>query len=710
LSRRIPKLKLGIKAKFIGILLIAAVLPLAIGLAAIWVLGYRDLQHDRGVLFELAASHLALGLTEKLQTQIEELNELSRNPELAAWLSHENNRFSSLSGAEISNRVTEIDARWPGLPESDPELQTILTNALSQSLGEYRARHPFLAEILVTDVHGQLAGATEKTSDYWQADEAWWQEADKLQSDQAWLEGVSYDESARVHSIDIALPVFDPAAPARPVGIIKGVLNATPLFFSVEPILDESTTDRHLVLGDGRILIALAAQEKVVPLQQRVNEQIVRKLARKEFGWMIASTDGGPKRLIGYARVMAARSSTSMIQAAGLTPLYVIVHEDLAAVMFPVRRQLWLVTLVGGALLFSFSVVGLYVATVKIIRPIRTLRLAAQTVTAASDSAAPAATVQPLEVILRQVSRITTRDEIQHLAEDFLRMAKRILRYQDQLNDEIAIKTAEIQRDLEVAREFQEALMPRSYPEVPTPPQGDGLCLNFHHVYLPTSSVGGDFFDVIKLSDHRAGIFIADVMGHGARSALVTAILRTLLLDFAGQANDPAQFLSLLNRHFSSIIKQSNQFIFVSAFYLLIDTERAVATFAAAGHPPPLVADRGARRVMPLIEKLVDNPALGVFPESTYMSFSRLIKANDVFLLFTDGAFETMNRAGEEFGHDRLRAVVERSLDAPMHELTQDVMAALDEFRGTQAPADDICLVACEIRASKTAAQARATS
>jgi len=99
-----------------------------------------------------------------------------------------------------------------------------------------------------------------------------------------------------------------------------------------------------------------------------------------------------------------------------------------------------------------------------------------------------------------------------------------------------------------------------------------------------------------------------------------------------------------------------------------------------------------------LIERLEDNPALGLFPESSYQIFSRPIKANDVFLLFTDGVFELMNPEGEEFGRDRLRQTIERNLDVPAHTLTERVIEALDEFRSTVAPADDICLVACEIR------------
>ena len=171
-----------------------------------------------------------------------------------------------------------------------------------------------------------------------------------------------------------------------------------------------------------------------------------------------------------------------------------------------------------------------------------------------------------------------------------------------------------------------------------------------------------------------------------------------LLQDLAGKTENPGEFLALLNRHFHSIISQSEQFIFVTAFYLLIDTQRATASFASAGHPPPFVADRATRRVESLIEHLEDNPALGLFPESSYTNFSRPLKTNDLFLLFTDGAFELTNPEGEEFGQDRLRAAIERNLDVPAHGLTEQVMAALDEHRRGVIPADDICLVACEIR------------
>jgi serine phosphatase RsbU (regulator of sigma subunit) len=100
---------------------------------------------------------------------------------------------------------------------------------------------------------------------------------------------------------------------------------------------------------------------------------------------------------------------------------------------------------------------------------------------------------------------------------------------------------------------------------VPTQGEDDSLTLNFHHLYQAALSVSGDFCHVIKLSDHRVGIFIADVMGHGTRSALVTAILRTLLHGLTTKANEPGLFLSALNQEFRNTIEPTGQVIFASA-------------------------------------------------------------------------------------------------------------------------------------------------
>jgi len=168
-------------------------------------------------------------------------------------------------------------------------------------------------------------------------------------------------------------------------------------------------------------------------------------------------------------------------------------------------------------------------------------------------------------------------------------------------------------------------------------------------------------------------------MGHGARSALVTAILRTLLQDLAAKADDPAQFLSLLNRHFHSIIETEQSIHFRLG---VLSAYRPPSAQRRATHRGPSAAIcRGSfdSSSVSLIERLEDKPGLGTVPRKarTGISVDRFA-ADDVFLLFTDGVFELMNPEGEEFGRERLRQTIERHLDEPAHTLTERVIEALD--------------------------------
>ncbi|HEY5793348.1 MAG TPA: PP2C family protein-serine/threonine phosphatase [Chthoniobacterales bacterium] len=301
---------------------------------------------------------------------------------------------------------------------------------------------------------------------------------------------------------------------------------------------------------------------------------------------------------------------------------------------------------------------------------------------------------------LEEVSRIRTGDEIEALAGDFTIMAGQLIRHQENLKEQIAAKTAEIQSDLDMARELQQAFLPREYPQVPSRGEADPLTLHFHHLYQAAMSVSGDFCDVIKLDDHRAGVFIADVMGHGTRSALVTAILRTLLHNLAQEVNDPAWFLSQLNRHFHETMKQTDQLIFVTACYVVIDTQKKTVRCASAGHPSPLCCNRLSGTTDLFFDSLKNNPAIGLLPHASYTSFTRRLHKGDIFLLFTDGVIEAMNEQDEEFGQTRLLHCVENPQAHSLSVLTHGIVSAVKEFTGQSQLMDDLCLVAVEAAAN----------
>jgi serine phosphatase RsbU (regulator of sigma subunit) len=695
--------KLRIRSKFVGILVIASLLPLGVGMVAFQWFGERYYRKSQGIALETAASNLSLSLSQSLRHEIDSLDQ---------WIGFAGVGQSARAmdekepadETEMKAAIDGIEARWPALPDFAPEIAARLGNDLARRLREFQKRNPNFAELLVTDAKGRLIAATHKTSDFWQADETWWQEAAKLGRGAAHVEGPNYDESAEVHSIDIAIPLFDPGQTGGvPVGVLKGVLNVSPLLKKTHPSPDGDIVVHEVVLESGEVL-ARPSDSNFVPLAERMAAPVVQRFHARQPGWTLDDVAGMGPAVIGFAPIRIVPAEKEDLRLLGLRPMWAVVCRPDAAVMAPVHGRIQIISLAGMGLLGVFVLLGYQIASRKIIEPISRLRRAAEAVsrTVKLDEAPPSGTTPRLAsresaMLLERVESIKTGDEIEDLAHEFAFMGQRILSYHEKLETEIEEKTQELRRDLDFAREFQTNLMPREYPEVTTLAQKPTLSLDFHHIYKPASTVGGDFFNVLKLGDSRAGIFIADVMGHGARSALVTAIVATLLQDAEGRTGDPAEVLRMLNRHFHKIVHNAGEVVFVSAFYLVLDVAARTATYASAGHPSPLLLDRAAGRVIELTPNLSNNPALGLFAESTYQIFKRPLKERDLFLLFTDGLFECANGDGDEFGRERLMRVVEENKDADLHTLANNMVRAARDFAGLEGLADDVCLVGVDV-------------
>jgi serine phosphatase RsbU (regulator of sigma subunit) len=207
--------------------------------------------------------------------------------------------------------------------------------------------------------------------------------------------------------------------------------------------------------------------------------------------------------------------------------------------------------------------------------------------------------------------------------------------------------------------------------------------------------MSGDFFDVIKLNDHCAGVLIADVMGHGTRSALVTSILRALLHGLVQSGEDAGAFLSLLNSNFYATMKRTDQVIFVSACFVTFDTRDGIARCASAGHPSPLIGNRQTGQVQPVYSNLKKNPALGLLPDAFYQVFTHKLEEGDIYVLFTDGVEEAMNPDGEYYGLERLGRAITFAMNHDI-DLTHAIVDDVLKFSRGLALADDLCLVAVE--------------
>jgi len=255
----------------------------------------------------------------------------------------------------------------------------------------------------------------------------------------------------------------------------------------------------------------------------------------------------------------------------------------------------------------------------------------------------------------------------------------------------------DVSRDMVLATEFQQALLNRPYPEVPAVHIEGRLRLEFHHRYNPALAIGGDFFDIIPIGNDCAGIFVADVMGHGVRSALITAILRALLSELQTQARNAAHFLKEINREFAEILEVMPTPIFASAFYLVADTTSRIATYACAGHPPPFQIHRDRARVSRLTNPQPKGAALGLLMQENYTGETvRLLDGNS-FIFFTDGVYECSNPDGEEYGLARMEKVIQANIYKTTPEILDALTQSINTFVRGEPLADDLCLVAVDV-------------
>ncbi len=267
--------------------------------------------------------------------------------------------------------------------------------------------------------------------------------------------------------------------------------------------------------------------------------------------------------------------------------------------------------------------------------------------------------------------------------------------------DELRRKNAEMREDLKLAREVQEAfVLPHGYPACPS--------LHFAHRYRPAGDVGGDLFDVSRLSPELTGVLICDVMGHGVRAALITGMLRGLVAERPPAALHPARLLAQLNDGLHGILEGSDTPMFVSAFYLVVDCYSGELRWANAGHPSPLHVHAAGDRtwVEPLQTHPRDRgPVLGLSGGAVYPERRAQLTDGDRLLCFTDGVYEVDGAGGDSFGQARLQAAVARRAALPREEFLDGLVAEVHAFSDREEFDDDACFLAMDfVSARPTAA------
>ena len=282
----------------------------------------------------------------------------------------------------------------------------------------------------------------------------------------------------------------------------------------------------------------------------------------------------------------------------------------------------------------------------------------------------------------------------QRMAEEKIRRVNTLLA---QNRKELRARNRQMQEDLKMAQDVQLTMLPQQYPSIPSSNPSGTSAFQFTHRYLPTGTVGGDFFSISALSETEAGVFICDVAGHGVRSALVTGMVRALVEELKACALDPGQFLTKLNRDLFMILQHSGSPLLTTAFYLVADSTTGLVRFANAGHPKPIHVQRDLAKIGPLANSSgKSQPALGLLQDCLYQTSSTTLAHHDLVMLFTDGLYEVQNVAGELYSQALLTGGVEKLASLPAPKLFDALLGDIRQFSGASGFSDDVCLVALE--------------
>jgi len=250
-----------------------------------------------------------------------------------------------------------------------------------------------------------------------------------------------------------------------------------------------------------------------------------------------------------------------------------------------------------------------------------------------------------------------------------------------------------MEADLRMARQVQEAFLSRVDPVFPVGSRQEDSLLRFAHRYIPATTLGGDFFDFLQLSDTQCGVLVCDVMGHGVRAGLLTALIRGVVEEAGARAADPIHVLQELNRSLMPIVEQTGQPVFASAFFGVIDTTAHTLVYGNAGHPPPLVRHADVAPISRLAPEDPE-PAVGLLGDFAYTCHQVRFGPGDLLVAYTDGLLEATDANGQIFGEERMIATLTRSRGLTETAVADQLLQAVQSHSGQSDFADDVCLVA----------------
>ncbi|HQF43247.1 MAG TPA: SpoIIE family protein phosphatase [Ignavibacteriaceae bacterium] len=243
-----------------------------------------------------------------------------------------------------------------------------------------------------------------------------------------------------------------------------------------------------------------------------------------------------------------------------------------------------------------------------------------------------------------------------------------------------------IERDLDLARKIQQGLLPRAIPKI------NGLDISGQ--MIPAMQVGGDYFDLIQISDTKLFVAVGDVSGKGLSAALYMTKLQTMIQIATKISISPKDILIEVNKRLYESMERS---WFVTLTLALFNIENHTVKFCRAGHLPLITATNGKVEAIKS-EGIGLGLEKGDVFERTLKEEEIKIKSKQIIAFFSDGITEAMNEKDELFGDEKLNELIKDSTEYSSEKLMLNVWEAVKNFRGSTPPNDDMTMVVVKVK------------
>lgn len=246
---------------------------------------------------------------------------------------------------------------------------------------------------------------------------------------------------------------------------------------------------------------------------------------------------------------------------------------------------------------------------------------------------------------------------------------------------QVAIEKAQIERDLDLAREMQSGLLPKNYP--PCNQTGD---LNLYAILRPALEVSGDLYDFFKLDDGRQYFLLGDVSGKGIAAGLFMAVTRTLIRATVRQLEDPVEILKQVNEQLAA---ENPAFLFVTIILGMYDARTGLIRYAQGGHNQAIFINSSG---MAEYQSSGGQP-LGVFADATFQPLSCRLEPGETFVIYSDGVTEAMNHDQQVYSNERLANLLQDQHCKTAEFVAETILRDVDLFVSGADQSDDITIL-----------------